>query len=269
MHAQRWITALVALPFLIWLIYQGGLVFSMFIGLVSLIGLWEYYHIVCRDTEDIVRSPIAITGFITGILTAAAAHAGAEAVVPTLLALDLAVAGFFGLVRYKREPEAMALVMKQVAGVVYVPLMLAQIVMLRRDPHGAAWVFFLLFLVFFGDIGAFYAGRFWGRRKLYPAVSPGKTIEGALGGLGASVGIGFLFRALFLPELPLGGCLILFLGVGVAGPMGDLFESALKRAANVKDSGTILPGHGGLLDRIDALLFAAPLAFFFKAYILT
>ncbi len=269
MHAQRWITALVALPFLIWLIFQGGVVFSMFIALVSLIGLWEYDHIVFQDADRFVRSPIPIIGFAVSPLIMAAAHGRAEAMIVTLMALNLVIAAFFGLARYKRDPESMMLVMKQGMGVAYVSLMLAHIVMLRREPHGAAWVFFLLFLVFFGDIGAYYAGRHLGRHKLYPAVSPGKTIEGAVGGLAASVGIGILYRSLFLPELPLNGCLVMFLCIGIAGPMGDLFESALKRAANVKDSGTILPGHGGLLDRIDALLFAAPVAFFFKAYILT
>lgn len=258
-----------ALPFLILLIYLGGVPFSLLIAIVTLIGLWEYFHIVLENQQELVRTPVPITGFCIGLLIILSAHGRAEAMIVPLMAFNVVFAGFLGLLRYKDDPEAMTLVMKQVLGVAYIALLLSQLVMLRKGPDGAAWIFFLLFLVFFGDIGAYYAGRYLGRHKLYPAASPGKTIEGALGGLVASMGIGLVFRWLFLPELPLWPCLIMFLCIGIAGPVGDLFESVLKRVGKVKDSGTILPGHGGLLDRIDALLFAAPVAYLFKAYILT
>ncbi len=257
-----------ALPFLILLIYLGGISFSLFIALVALITLWEYFRIVLSDAPDLVQSPIPITGFAVGLLIVLAAHGNSEAMA-SLLALNVVFAGFLGLIRYKNDQTSMTLVMKQTLGIAYVPLLLAHIIMLRKGPAGATWVFFLLFLVFFGDIGAYYAGRFFGKHKLYPAASPGKTIEGAIGGLVASVGIGLLFRHLFLAELKFMPCLLMFLCIGMAGPVGDLFESVLKRVGNVKDSGTILPGHGGLLDRIDAVLFAAPVAYLFKAYILT
>ena len=112
-----------------------------------------------------------------------------------------------------------------------------------------------------------YAGSFLGKHKLCPAVSPGKTIEGSVGGLIANLGAGAIFKYFFLPAYSWGLSLLFFISVGIAGQIGDLFESELKRSAGIKDSGGILPGHGGILDRIDALLFAAPVAWFFKEYL--
>ena len=111
-----------------------------------------------------------------------------------------------------------------------------------------------------GDIGAYFVGRLMGKRKLIPAVSPKKTVEGALGGLVFSALTGLGVCAYFnLPFSPLLAFLIALI-VGASGQVGDLAESALKRTANVKDSGSLLPGHGGMLDRIDSLLFGVPLA---------
>ena len=133
---------------------------------------------------------------------------------------------------------------------------------------GISWIFFLLFVVFLGDTGAFYTGSYLGRHKLCPAVSPNKTIEGSVGGLVANVCAGAVFKIFFFPQLNWHLSILFFLCIGVAGQVGDLFESKLKRVANIKDSGSLLPGHGGILDRIDALLFAAPVAYFFKEYLL-
>jgi phosphatidate cytidylyltransferase len=129
------------------------------------------------------------------------------------------------------------------------------------------WILFVLVVVFFGDIGALYAGTFLGKHKLYPALSPKKTIEGSLGGLGANIICGGLFKLIFMPELSWGVSLLFFIALGAAGQIGDLFESGLKRVADIKDSGGILPGHGGILDRADAAMYAAPVAYMFKAYL--
>jgi phosphatidate cytidylyltransferase len=107
-----------------------------------------------------------------------------------------------------------------------------------------------------------------GRHKLNPAVSPGKTIEGAIGGLAGNILVGSIAKFFFLPALSWGPSILFFLAAGLAGQVGDLFESEFKRASKIKDSGGILPGHGGFLDRIDALLFASPVAYFFKVYII-
>ncbi len=150
----------------------------------------------------------------------------------------------------------------QVIGRIYVPLLLGHLVLLRQLPDGRGWVFLVLFAVMACDTLAYFVGVSFGKHKLYPAVSPKKSIEGSLGGLvGSCLGV-WLAAALFLPAFGAEHVILVGLLLGVAGQIGDLFESLLKRACGVKDSGGIFPGHGGILDRLDSLLFAFPLAYY-------
>jgi phosphatidate cytidylyltransferase len=143
-------------------------------------------------------------------------------------------------------------------GFLYVPLLLSFLVRLHALPDGREWVYISLLIAWCGDTAAYFAGRAFGRHKLYPVISPGKTWEGALGGLlGSLVGV-LAIRFTLLPDLPLAACFVVAIPGGILGQLGDLCESMLKRGYSVKDSGTIMPGHGGLLDRIDALLFILP-----------
>lgn len=121
-----------------------------------------------------------------------------------------------------------------------------------------AWIILLLSLVWSGDTGAYFVGRAIGRHKLYPKVSPKKTIEGALGGLVASVAAAVIVAWGWIPELDLVHAGLIGLLGGFSAQVGDLVESLLKRSAGVKDSGTLLPGHGGMLDRVDGVIFAFP-----------
>ncbi len=268
MHKHRLISGLVPLPFLIWIIFKGGTAFSIFLGVVSVIALYEYFGIVFNKTQRSVFNPIPLMGFGTALLMIYAAHGQFISVLPGIICLNLFLTAILVMISFKNDPEILDVVYKQTLGIVYAPLLLTFIVLIRHSSDdGASWIFFLLFLVFCEDIGAYYAGKRYGKHKLLPSVSPGKTIEGALGGLAASITIGFIFKFLFLPHLPSGQCLIFFLCIGIVAPLGDLFESIFKRVGDIKDSGKILPGHGGILDRIDALIFAAPVMFIFKEYI--
>jgi phosphatidate cytidylyltransferase len=114
------------------------------------------------------------------------------------------------------------------------------------------------------DTAAYYTGRAIGRHKLAPRVSPGKTIEGTIGGFAAAVVTGYLCKLGFFPEIPAVHALALGATLGMIGQIGDLAESLLKRGSNVKDSGTLLPGHGGVLDRVDSILFCAPVLFYYS-----
>ncbi len=154
--------------------------------------------------------------------------------------------------------------MNVLAGFVYISIpgvimfKLSQI-NIENAPKGIA-LYFALACILLGDSGAYFVGRAFGKHKLIPKVSPKKTVEGAIGGLVFSALTGVLFCIFFMKQLsPIWG-FITALIVGAAGQVGDLAESALKRTANVKDSGSLLPGHGGMLDRIDSLLFGVPLA---------
>lgn len=268
MHLKRWLSAIAIIPVLILVILRGEVAFSLFILTVSFIALREYFRIVYNKTGRPVLSLLPVIGFTICPLIMASAHFELFHHVPFIIVLNILIIGLAGTFRFKDDPDFLDAAAKQIQGIIYVPILASYTILLRGDPDGAAWVFFLFFLVFIGDTGAFYAGSYFGRTKLCPAVSPGKTVEGALGGLSASIIGGMLFRYFFLPHLPLGHCLLLFITVGIIAPVGDLFESMLKRKGEIKDSGTIMPGHGGLLDRIDAVLFAAPVVYYFKMYVM-
>lgn len=266
MHLKRWITGVLALPVLTLVIARGGSpLFGLCIAVVAGVALWEYYRIVFHHQNDAVPQIIPLLGYVTGVGIIGAAYAGETQAMVAILTANLILAGLVGLIYFKTVPTISEILFKQLAGSLYIPLLLAHLVMIRTGDHGVAWIFFVVSVIFAGDIGAFYAGTYLGRNKLCPSVSPKKTIEGALGGIAANLLVGGLFFLFVLPPLPWGFGLVALVAMGAAGQVGDLFESVLKRAAGVKDSGAILPGHGGILDRIDALLFAAPLAYAFKA----
>jgi phosphatidate cytidylyltransferase len=267
MHLKRWITGLIAVPLLAGIIYLGGMTFTIVIGIVSVIALWEYYRIVFNPDQKSLITPITITGFFTAPLMIFTAHYHYFHVIPSVIIINLVITAITAIVLFKNDPSILQDVFKQALGIVYVPLLLTYIVMIRNSPEGVTWIFFLFFLVFSADIGAFYAGSFFGRHKLCPSVSPGKTIEGGLGGIILTTIVGMAFQSFFLPAISTWSTFCLCICVGIIGPIGDLFESTLKRAGNIKDSGSILPGHGGILDRIDAILFVLPVLYFFKEHI--
>ncbi len=269
MHLKRWITGLVAVPFLILLISKGGpFLFAGVISLVCILALWEYFRIVMQSQSKSDQWFIMATGYITGTIIIWTAYMHLSELVLGLILLNFLVCAMIALPQFKSDSSITEAVFKQVLGVIYIPLLLSYLVMIRNGLDGIIWIYLLLIVVFAGDIGAFYVGSYLGRRKLCPAVSPAKTVEGSIGGLAFSVVAGTIFKSLVMPSLPWAGSALFFVAVNLAGQTGDLFESLLKRGGNIKDSGAILPGHGGLLDRIDALLFAAPVAYFLKAYIL-
>ena len=127
---------------------------------------------------------------------------------------------------------------------------------------GIFWIIWLLIVIFANDTGAFYSGTFLGKNALAPNISPNKTIEGSLGGMAASMATGFIFCQYFFNDLSLSFIVLpMSFILAIAGQIGDLFESAMKRASSIKESGRILPGHGGMLDRIDGLLLAIPVLY--------
>ncbi len=144
-------------------------------------------------------------------------------------------------------------------GIFYAPVLLAPLAKIHAQADGVALVFLLLAVTWLGDTGAYFAGRFFGKHKLFERVSPKKTVEGAVGGLVLSVVGASIVKIVGEPNLAWPWVVGLAVGLGIAGVAGDLAESLLKRAWGVKDSGWIMPGHGGILDRVDSLLFSAPL----------
>ncbi|MEW6077993.1 MAG: phosphatidate cytidylyltransferase [Thermodesulfobacteriota bacterium] len=275
-HAKRWVTGLVLAPLLIvTILASANWFFALFICAVCCVALYEYYRIALHVSGTSFFTVIPMAGCGTGAAIVLSAIWGRFDVICALVSCLFIFSGAGALSQYKRRPDAMNRVVMQVIAMVYLALPLAFLVMLHQDPRGNTWILMMFFLVFCGDIGAYYAGTFFGRHKLIPEVSPGKTIEGAFGGMTATVGIGCLIN-LALPFLPWGMDMprfpwvmapLFFVVVSICGQAGDLFESLLKREAGLKDSGVIFPGHGGLLDRVDAVLFAIPIVYLFKEFV--
>jgi phosphatidate cytidylyltransferase len=262
-HLKRWITGLSALPFLIYLVYLGGPPFILLVGIACVCSLWEYNRIVFNADRRMMYNVVTFWGYIISIGMLVGAYVGGSASILVLVSLNLILAGVISVFMYRTNPAVVDVIQKQVIGIVYLPLALSFLIVIRHGPEGMTWIFLLLAIIFAGDISAFYVGSYLGRHKLNPAISPGKTIEGAIGGLTANLLAGTVGKYLFLPAVAWAPALLFFLVAGMAGQAGDLFESEMKRSSKIKDSGGLLPGHGGFLDRIDALLFASPVAYLF------
>ncbi|MDX9787745.1 MAG: phosphatidate cytidylyltransferase [Desulfobacterales bacterium] len=270
MHLKRWLTSLVALPLLVLLIFKGGVAsFSIFMGIIMVLAVWEYTRIISGEADAAHLNPLSFVNILSGMALIWAASTRHPALFPLILSFSLILTGFISLRRFQYDADISRKAAFVALGGIYIPLAMAYAVMIRQEPSGGQWVFFIACVIFAGDTGAYYAGTYFGTHKLCPSVSPGKTIEGAIGGLAANIGIGVVYKLLFLPAVSMTESLIFCLAIGSAGQIGDLFESVLKRSAGVKDSGNILPGHGGILDRIDAILFALPVAYFLKVFYLT
>ena len=259
MHLKRWITAIIAIPILVFLIGFGPRwMFYSVLCAVSLAGLMEFYGITAA------RLPrFACWGtYLLTFLLFAALYMRQILLMPVIILLwALIPMAWFMLAHSSHKRGPAEEIGKAVLGPVYVTLPLALLVLIDIRPGGQGWVFFLLAVIFANDTGAFYFGKLLGKHKLYEAVSPKKTWEGAIGGLITSVITASIFLRLFaLHPLDL-SIVILVIAMSAAGQIGDLSQSMLKRNHGIKDSGHILPGHGGILDRIDGLLFAIPVLF--------
>jgi phosphatidate cytidylyltransferase len=272
MLLKRWITALVLLPLLILLILEGGrFFFSLALCAVAMVTLWEFFRIVFSQHVPAVPPVIYLWTYAAGacvVLLAANDGFNAVFMVAVVHCIGAAVISIF---RFDTAQDAPIVALKQVFALLYIPVFLSFIALLYDGgtPEGIHWLFFLLVIVATGDTGAYFVGSYLGRHKLCPSVSPKKTVEGAVGGLACSLIFGSAYKFIFLSALSLSACVLLVLVTGIVGQTGDLFESEFKRAAGVKDSGGLLPGHGGFLDRIDALLFAAPAIYLIKEYLLS
>ena len=259
MHLKRWITAVVGIPVLIFLIGAGPRwVFHSVLCVSSLIGLLEFYSLT---SARLPKSVWWFNCFLTFLLFVAV-YMRQVLLLPVIVSLWAFVPmTLFMISRSSPDRTSTEDIGKALLGPVYVGLPLAVLVLIDLYPHGNIWIFFLLTVIFSNDTGAFYFGRHLGRHKLHKVVSPGKTWEGAIGGLVSAFIAGLLFlRMVRLHPLDL-KTVILILALAITSQIGDLVESMIKRAHGVKDSGRILPGHGGILDRIDGLLFAIPVLF--------
>lgn len=269
-HLQRWLTAIILAPLVLWIIIKGStLLVAALVSIVAIFAVREYLRIIFGNDDSQVSQSIKIISYTISMVLIMAACMDSWQAMFLALALNFMALCIFVLFRFASQDRVFDMVSRQVLGIVYIPVPLALLIFLKGFDQGSLWIIWLLVVCFANDTGAFYTGTFFGKHKLSPNISPNKTIEGSFGGMGAAVVIGFVFSLLFFGDLSLALTTIpcSFL-MAVAGQIGDLFESAMKRAVSIKDSGRILPGHGGMLDRIDGLLLVIPVLYVYLVFVI-
>ncbi|HEX7999051.1 MAG TPA: phosphatidate cytidylyltransferase [Pyrinomonadaceae bacterium] len=261
---SRIITAAIVLPILIASILVSWLA-PLFVALAlaaMVLGLYEFWMLARRRE----MKPDVLVGFAAAAAILTVFYFDEPPLLLLILPAFTIITLAAEMLRGAPFERMMASAGATILGVMYVALLGGHLVAVRTGFGQAlsADLLAFFFLVIMGsDTGAYYTGRTFGRHKLAPNVSPGKTWEGAVGGMLASLLMGAVAHYWFFPQLPLKLALPLAALMNVLGVVGDLTESALKRGANAKDAAQILPGHGGLLDRLDSLLFNAPLIYYF------
>jgi phosphatidate cytidylyltransferase len=262
-HLQRILSAIVMVPtVLAVVIFAPPILLGVAVAALTIGTLREYFDIA----EKTDLAPLRRPGYMMAALMVMLPAFGKEISLESLFLIAI-----LALIIMSRELASTAAgAASTLFGVLYIGLpfaMLVQLrlVQLRGQPRGHLLALYVLIMIWIGDTAAYYGGRFLGRggiHKLAARISPGKTWEGTITSLVVVMAAGYFYMKHFFPEMTVAASLFIAATVNIAGQIGDLAESALKRGAGVKDSGTLLPGHGGLLDRVDALLFAIPVLWY-------
>ena len=268
MLAARLATAAVAVPLLIWLVFWAPfVVYRGVVLLFTLVALIEYFQMAFQT-----RAPLQRLGIVSGALVAIgmAGNPPDSAMVFAAGLMAVVTIGLMSCLLAADDPAgAINSLGHMLLGVLYAGAFLPHFIWLRVQPAdtGPAWVLFVLAVSMGGDTGGYFAGRFFGKTLLMPSVSPKKTVEGVAGAILGNLVAGALVRLVQLPGIPWGEILLLSAVAGALAQIGDLCESLLKRAFGAKDSGWLLPGHGGVLDRADSLVFPIVLVYYYVNFL--
>jgi phosphatidate cytidylyltransferase len=251
---QRVAAAAVGGPIIIALaLWDNQWGFRSLVILAAVLGMFEYAVMAFTKEDENERMFTVLSGSIFCAFLMALIQYG-PLVYPWIVLLVLTTMVFLT----RNMAKATEIMGKMFVGIFFIAQLFAFLGLIKTYPQGGKWIIFTLTLVWFGDTAAYFVGRAIGKHKLCLSISPGKTWEGAIGGAVASMIAGYL-GTLYISDLHIAVAIPLALFAGIMGQIGDLAESLLKRSYGVKDSGNIIPGHGGILDRFDALLFAAPI----------
>jgi len=252
---------LIVAGWLLLLFYGPFILFWLILTGVGGIALSEYFRMaVSRELlkEDRLRSWL----WLLGLLPLLAAYSGRLAAVSAGTVISLLFFLLATLLKFSSFANAFEFMARAGFGLLYVSYCLAHVILIRALPHGASWLLLLTSITIASDTAAYYTGQRLGKTKLCPAISPGKTREGAIGGLIGGVLAALGMAAVIFPGSGLLKMALIALGLAALGIIGDLAESVVKRSTGVKDSGRLLAGHGGLLDRGDSFLITAPVLFY-------
>lgn len=256
-------TALVGLPLLVVVIGWGRpWHFSLLVFIATAIGLWEYFFMIfpARRRErvlGILLGAAVSLGLLIPGLPDPGSWLGGVTVVACLTYLF-----FGGGLRERFQYLTWTLL-----GIFYVGYLLPHFFLLYEMPKGREWVYWVLLVIMGGDTASYFIGTYFGKTRLSPEISPGKTVEGAAGSTAASLLAGAIGGRVLLPSVPWPEMVLLSFVLSLLGQAGDLFESWIKRAFSVKDSGCLLPGHGGLLDRLDSLIFSVVFTVYYLRFL--
>lgn len=242
-----------------------------FVNLLIFLGLCEFSFILRHKNIFIPQILLIVFGLLIGIT----AYFSGENFFPLFLFLGIFISGIFHLIQ-KRVDSVIENLSSFLLGLVYVAVFFSFLILIREYFQnigldyklGGFWVIFLFLSLWLSDTLAFFIGAPLGKHKILPMISPKKSWEGSLGGIVGAILSAFLAKSIFLKDVSIHHLLILSILASVFGQAGDFVESSFKRSANLKDSSNIIPGHGGILDRFDSLLFSAPLVYFYLKFVL-
>jgi len=255
----RLITGLfLAIAWFLLLFYGGFTLFCLVVGAAVVVALREYVKMACKEID---KKHVGVI-FLISIIPLIGAYFGGFGAAIGGIFLTLLFLILLTFTAFSSLENSLDFLTRLWFGLFYVGFCGAHLILLRNLDQGIFWLVFLTAITIASDSGAYYVGRWLGTTKLFPALSPGKTRAGAIGGIIGGMLGGTIVAAFFLPEFNLLIAALLGIILSCIGIVGDLVESLIKRASGVKDSGQLLPGHGGLLDRVDSLLLTGPVLYY-------
>ena len=264
MLKKRVITAVCLLPVLVAAVWFDKPLpwLTILVAIWGVLAALEFYRVV--ETSQVL--PLTGFGLIWTLLLIISPHCSWAYINPLLLTSAVVLPPIWLLARRHHKEEAFLGWVWTIAGILYVGWLLSHFVALRGLESGRDWVLFALFTTFASDSAAYFVGRAWGRHLLAPGISPGKTWEGTIGGFLAAIITSLLLVMLLDLPITYPQAIPLALAVSAFGQLGDLFESLFKRNMGVKDSGKTIPGHGGFLDRMDSIVFAGVVVYYYVIF---
>jgi phosphatidate cytidylyltransferase len=269
----RVVMAVIFVPLFLFVSYKGGIPFFLYVELLILVGMGEYFNMVKSCGHKTYRKTGTLFALALGAIFFYAPGESAEMLVFLLFCLLLLLLILWLL---SRDPKgSLEGVGLSLLGVFYIGFLFSHQILIREIPSitggsemsGWHYLLFPYFIVWTSDTSAYFVGKFFGKHRLAPVTSPGKTVEGAIGGIVCSIILALIYHS-FVPEhIFLKDALILGLLVAIVCQLGDMIESRIKRETGVKDSSSFIPGHGGVLDRYDGILVSVPVAYYYFIWI--
>ena len=260
---KRFITAFIIIPLVgLLIIFGPSYTLAFMVCVAAIVGLYEFYTMTMPQSGTKEK----FGGITLGVILCGLFQWAPSEMIMVFLCAVMVIL-FFG---YTFSANKLSIVPSRIGivslGIIYVPFLLSHVTLINKLPKGIWWVLLLLATVWVGDTFALLIGSWWGRHKLSPRISPHKTVEGFFACFVGAILTVFACKALFLPTVRTVDALCVGLGIALFGQLGDLSESMIKRGAKVKDSGSLIPGHGGVLDRLDSFFFAAPFLYYFLIF---